>query len=204
MASCIAVGSGAPDDESSLPYSVEWSGTSWRQLATPDQDQEISPGLAGVSCARAAACVAVGSGGGTNGAAALALRWDGTAWRRLATPAPAAGDADGLAAVSCPSASWCMAVGSTKTGSTTDSPLAQTWHGGTWRVVRAGSAPGNIYPTGLSGVSCASAAACLAGGQYTVGNGTYLGDAELTLGEVWNGTSWAGSPVASRAGPLSR
>jgi len=47
-----------------------------------------------------------------------------------------------------------------------------------------------VNPTHDPGVFCTSAAACLAAGAYTAGNGSYLGDAELTLDETWNGTTW--------------
>ncbi len=189
QASCIAVGSGAPDDETNLPYSVVWNGSSWRELTTPGRGEEISAGLNGVSCA-AGDCVAVGSGGGVSGADALALRWNGTAWQQLTMPPAAQGQPDILAAVSCPGASWCMAVGSTKTGTTSAKPLTERWTGGSWQAVPAASPPGDIYPTGLSGVSCASASSCVAGGTYTIGDGSFLGDAQLTLAELWNGTSW--------------
>ena len=188
---CVAVGSGAPDNESTLPYSVRWDGTSWQQLDTPDQDQEISPGLSGVSCISATQCLAVGSGGGTNGTSSLALEWTGTSWQQLSTPAPAAGVvSDALSSVSCTGTSWCMAVGFSHTGSTTAAPLAQTWTGGTWQTVATADLPGNLYPTALAGVSCTSATACLAAGEYTVGDGSFLGDAQLTLDELWNGTTW--------------
>jgi hypothetical protein len=188
--SCVAVGTGAPDDESNLPYSVAWNGSSWRELPTPDQTPEVAPSLNGVSCPSAQDCLAVGSSGGINGADAVALRWNGTAWQQLSLPAPAQGTSDSLDAVSCVGGSWCMAAGFTATSTSSAVPLAEEWQGGTWQVVPPVNSPGDIYPTGLSGVSCASAASCVAAGTYTVGDGSFTGDAELTLDEVWNGTSW--------------
>lgn len=189
-ASCVAVGTGAPNDESSLPYSVAWNGSSWRELPTPDQNPEIAPGLNGVSCVSAQECVAVGSNGGTTGADAVSLRWNGTAWQQLTVPPPAQGQTDLLASVSCTGTAWCMAAGFSRTSTTSAVPLTERWQGGGWQVVPAADAPGDILPTGLSGVSCTSATSCVAGGTYTVGDGSFLGDAQLTLAEVWNGTGW--------------
>jgi hypothetical protein len=67
---------------------------------------------------------------------------------------------------------------------------AEIWNGRTWRAVATARVPGGIYPTGLSGVSCTGAAACLAGGEYRAGSGSSLGDAGLALAQRWNGTTW--------------
>jgi hypothetical protein len=78
-----------------------------------------------------------------------------------------------LAAVSCPTASWCMAVGSYTT-SGVEHALAQVWNGTSWRILKA---PG----AALTGLSCTATWFCLATGGPT-------------KAERWNGTTWREIP----------
>jgi hypothetical protein len=102
---------------------------------------------------------------------------------------------DDLSSVSCLSASWCMAVGSTgvQGGSdTTNRALAQLWNGHTWTVlpVPQPASPG----ANLAGVSCLSRVRCIAvGGQVT--------PAQM-LAEEWNGSTWQMLPVPSTVPPM--
>ena len=79
-----------------------------------------------------------------------------------------------LTAVSCPAATWCMAVGSYTTRSGGQHALAQIWNGRTWQVRKP---PG----PSLTSVSCTATWFCLAAGGPT---GV----------EQWNGTSWREIP----------
>jgi hypothetical protein len=137
--------------------------------------------LFSVSCPSRGSCTAVGfsnlraisTGGDT-----LAEHWDGTSWTIQPTPTPSQQAL--LRAVSCLSATDCIAVG---TGGRT--PLAEHWDGTSWTIqpvpFPAGSA--NAQP---SAVSCASPTSCTAVGLY------YLpqNDNQLPLAEHWDGTSW--------------
>ena len=75
-----------------------------------------------------------------------------------------------LSSVSCPTASWCMAVGSYTTTSGVQHALAQAWNGTTWQLLKP---PG----TSLASVSCTATWFCLATGGPT-------------RAERWNGTTW--------------
>ena len=101
-----------------------------------------------------------------------------------------------FSSVSCPSASFCMAVGTDDIGGTIGS-LAEQWNGSSWVIE---STPA-LHTAGLFGVSCRSATLCTAVGEY------YHGYGFVTLAERWNGTSWTvqstpnppGSPTNSVA-----
>jgi hypothetical protein len=105
-----------------------------------------------------------------------------------ATASPARGAATGpalayssnLSSVSCPRASWCMAVGSSSASPTSPSrTLAETRTGTSWRMLTTPN-PAGTAASSLASVSCTSAARCIAVGDH----GTQ------TLAEAWNGTSW--------------
>jgi len=170
-----------------------WNGTAWRILTTPNPAGATDSELAGVSCSSAKACIAVGN----NGYKTLAEAWNGTKWRILATPNPTllggrfgGLDMDLLTGVSAVSATDAWAVGgrSTSSGRIGDT-LIEHWNGKRWSVVASpnpvGFTPANTAFNVLSGVSCSSAKACIAVGNW----GTSLSHLK-PLAEVWNGTSW--------------
>jgi hypothetical protein len=143
-----------------------------------------------VSCSAADACTAVGTDVNTSGIdVTLAERWDGAGWQRQATPNPA-GDtttsvAPTLLGVSCPTASFCVAVGNYQDGFN-QAGMADTWNGQSWT---AQSFPVPVDADGwqLFGVSCTSARFCEAVGGYSdEDNGT-----NDTFAAGWNGTSWS-------------
>lgn len=85
-----------------------------------------------------------------------------------------------LNAVSCTSATFCMAVGAAGLNPSARKTLAETWNGKAWTIRSTPNPSGAEYSL-LSGVSCTSAKFCVA-----VGDGAGTG----TLIEQWNGTSW--------------
>jgi hypothetical protein len=95
-----------------------------------------------------------------------------------------------LGAVSCSSVDACMAVGTyeslTMPMPHTDPPevLAEIWNGTKW-ALRSVASPAGATDTYLTGVSCTSAAHCVAVGTYE--NSSHV---QVTLAEVWNGTTW--------------
>ena len=97
-----------------------------------------------------------------------------------ATAGPAAAYSSSLASVSCSTASWCMAVGSSSASQQGASrTVAEAWNGKSWQIL-ATPDPAGTAASSLTSVSCTSAARCLAVGGH--GNGA--------LAEAWNGTSW--------------
>ena len=173
---CVAVG-GVGDNA----LAEQWNGSAWKIVSSPPVAGADSSELAGVSCTSATACVAVGQaffGGGVY--APVAMRWDGTTWSLQTTPA-LSGSGGFLNAVSCTSATMCMAVGTLDSAS-----LTEQWNGTAWTVVPSASPAGqsSVY---LNGVSCIGPSWCMAAGEGYAG--TYQ-----TLTQVWNGTAWTVVP----------
>jgi len=165
-----------------------WNGTSW-SIQRPAEPV----GFRGVSCSLATACTAVGgylSGVGAD--RSLAQRWDGSAWSVQSTADPSTSGNVDLSAVSCPSATSCIAVGMFETSSSYclgpgagDSPLAEEWDGTAWSLSSV-PAPSGAVCVALTGVSCTSATQCFGVGSYTDSANN-----SFTLVERWNGTAWS-------------
>jgi hypothetical protein len=152
--------------------------------------------LAGVSCASAASCAAVGWQFTTapTSQVPLAEHWDGTSWSAQPVPNPVfRGQGSELAAVSCTSPRTCTAVG--ERGNVPSATLAERWDGRRWAVQPTPSPHRN--DTQLQGVDCTSAASCTAAGLDSPPARL------LALAEHWNGARWARQhtpPPASSAG----
>ena len=99
---CTAVGSssGAFGPENPTQLVERWDGARWTIQPTL-ADESYAP--AGVSCATATACAAVG---GETGAG-----WDGTSWSSQTLSRPPDDYSDAATAVSCVTATWCIGVG---------------------------------------------------------------------------------------------
>ncbi len=228
---CEAVGA-RPDSSgaAAIALAEAWNGTTWQLQKTANPAQASNGfrmSLAGVSCVSPGFCEAVGSSSGTSGGGAD--QWNGTAWTLQAVPGGP------LAAVSCTSVSFCMAAGTdghvdlwngtswsaqpstagftslnsvscTSPGSceaTGFGPAgddAEGWNGTAWSA-QATPPPAGGSSVGLSAVSC-TAQSCEAVGNYF--SSTFQ---QVTLAEVWNGTTWAAqrapSPAASFGSSLA-
>jgi hypothetical protein len=170
---CTAVGQGGSSSigvERTLAES--WNGTRWSVAPSPNRGSGGNA-LYGVSCASAAACMAVGASGLASGGASrlsgsqqqtLIESWDGTRWSVLPSPSPGS-TGSALFGVSCVSDDVCAAVGATGNSGGIERPLAESWDGTRWSVVPS---PG-IGIFGLEGVSCISATACTAVGRGLIG-----------------------------------
>jgi len=183
-AACTGMGFYTNSADTFVPLAEAWNGTSWRIQATPNPAGATFAMMLGVSCSSARACTGVGIY--TNSANAflpVAERWNGTAWRVQAIPLPAGARNADLTGVSCTSASICFAVGGYTVSTGRAFELAERWNGTRWAIQAIPNPPGSAFK-GLSGVSCTSARACSAVGNYV--NGGPL----LTLAERWNGTRW--------------
>jgi len=181
---CVAVGSTTNSRGVSQTLAQRWNGRTWRLQKIPSR-----PGasLNWVTCASASACEAVGVTTSRSGAQkTLAERWNGTRWSIQATPNPAGAQASGFTAVSCASASSCVAVGgSNPTGTGKLFVLAERWNGHAWRLVPAptpSSPPNSLF----IGVACPAPAACIGVGASSDSSGNNAG----TFAERWDGSRW--------------
>ncbi len=177
---CVAVGFWGSRFTAGGTVAEVWNGTRWRLLSTPDPAGAVSSSFAGVSCASAGRCVAVGeSFTGGQVVRPLAESWNGHRWTILGT----ADWNGGLTSVSCASISRCMAVG--QAGSVAaDTTLAQEWNGTSWRLLTTV----NDGLTSLGGVWCTSTSACIAVGSVLGAGVTKTGN--VPLAEEWDGASW--------------
>jgi hypothetical protein len=125
---------------------------------------------------------------------ALIESWNGSTWVIVPSPDPSFGDTM-LVGVSCPAKNACTAVG-TNDATGADQTLVEAFAGGPWAIQP--SADAGTTANMLQGVSCASAAACTAVGEFVnnVGKPT---QAENTLIEAWNGSSWTLVPSTNPA-----
>ncbi len=151
----------------------------WLQKPTPDIGGAGAWEFTAVSCASPNGCMAVGTL--SAGASQLLSETRGpSGWTVQPVPEPQAGSL--LLGVSCVKASLCIAVGDTQAGGK-QVPLAEVWNGSSWKIRRPPKPPGQAG-SGLSGISCPSAARCLAVGP------SETNDIFKALAEVWNGSKW--------------
>jgi hypothetical protein len=141
----------------------------------------LNNSLTAVSCVSTHFCAAVGHYLAADGAQVLLSEiWNGKKWSIHAVPGPGPVE-EQLNAISCVSASFCIAVGDYTPADSGNQPaMAEIWNGTTWNLE---SIP---TPTGfsvLSGISCVSATMCMAAGGDDLNAGS-------TLVEAWNGKKW--------------
>jgi hypothetical protein len=185
---CAAVGSGVDHAGKRLTLAERWNGAHWtiQHTANPSPALPVHE-LSGVSCRSVNACVAVGEFGEerfspffTATFDGLIERWNGHHWSVQHVINAPSGTTYNLTAVSCRSASACLAVG----GSASNfpgHPLAWRWDGHQWS---------NLHPPNhgefaeLLGVSCSSARSCTAVGHFFVSRD------QNAIAERWNGAHW--------------
>lgn len=138
-----------------------WNGTSWSVETTPAVEGKTDSWLEGVSCTSSSACTAVGYASvGHSGSSvhqSVAMRWNGTKWTIESTPNVEGFDTY-LHAVSCASATFCVAVA--------NGGLGMRWNGSKWELHYLPMPSDGPELLADWGVSCTSSTACLAAGTY--------------------------------------
>ena len=183
---CLAVGVQRVSTVDTL--AEEWDGTSWSLMTTLDPGTTATA-FGKVSCETEDSsqefCVAVGAEDlSENVQDTLAEEWDGTSWSLMTTPTPSGRD-PGFNGVSCPSPSFCLAVGGVILPS---GAISEEWDGTSW-TLQTVPITGGRGVGGLSDVSCVSDTQCTAVGTY--GGGKTAGDlSQKPLAEGWGGTRW--------------
>lgn len=173
------------------PVAIREAGAGWSVESPPTPSGAINSELDAVSCPTTMACTAVGVAQLARSSVSLAEVWDGTAWRVRSLPSVPAGSPV-LAAVSCTAANACTAVGQQGDAGgdpTSARTLAEHWNGNHW-TVQSSPSPGS-YGSGLHGVACTSASACVAVGWYEGLTGQ-----DTLLGLLWNGATWSQSTTS--------
>ena len=180
---CLAIGSPAGAEK--------WNGTSWSELSAPAPFDPADGGLQGLSCVSSTACLAIGSTltHADLTSKALAAFWNGSTWKTLTPVRPKGARWSHLDAVSCTSATHCVAAGYyPPAGSGGPRALVETWDNGTW--TRNSPNFRVNFPEHVS-VSCATSSACMA----------LWGKFGKNIAQWWNGTTWTATTFA---GPTQR
>ncbi|MGO8872967.1 MAG: hypothetical protein ACLQPH_16500 [Acidimicrobiales bacterium] len=177
----------APGVQATLAERLQ--GSTWTIEPTPPISGVDVALLNGVSCTSSLACTAVGytvTSWKNSRVRALAEEWDGTSWVIEPTPRPTGASWVTLAAVSCPTPQYCIAVGgyvkNPITG--TELPLAEQWNGSTWSVL---STPNPHAENGsdLASIACVATDQCEAIGDYD-----YADIAQSIFAYSYDGSGW--------------
>jgi hypothetical protein len=171
-----------------------WNGTAWKHVASPSPSA-VNSALTAVAASSSTDAWAVGSFVNSSGLfQTLVLHWNGTAWKRVASPSPGvSADANALYGVAAVSASNAWAVGYFRTSSGAPQTLILHWNGTAWKQV-ASPNPSSKSSV-LDGVRAISASNIWAVGYYFNGTGYQ------TLVEHWNGTAWTRESSPNPGGP---
>jgi hypothetical protein len=146
-------------------------------------NSSVKASLSGVSCYSASSCLAVGTDEFTPQASAY-LGWE--SWTEVFPPDPAESTYAQLREVSCASgAGSCMAVGVYIKGGVEKPYAARRTESGTWTLYDPVPLPVGSSSAVLNDVSCTSASACVAVGDYK------SGAVPRAYALKWNGTSWS-------------
>ena len=190
---CVAVGLYLNGSDTGVPLAETWNGKGWAPstLVTPRGSTGVE--LNGVSCAGAKRCVAVGYYFTPTGAAALAESWTGGKWTTTRPPVPKGTVVGDLNKVSCASATYCVAVGTSATN-TSGFALVDSWNGKAWAKMSAQPPASSKNDADLTGVSCTSAKSCVAVGSGTAVGGRPGGLAAFS--ELWNGKTWTPAKIS--------
>jgi phosphodiesterase/alkaline phosphatase D-like protein len=165
--SCMAVGSYRSEVGTLLSLAESWNGSSWSVSTTPNPSGGTGIELSSISCTSSSACTAVGYYSVSGAVVPLVERWNGSTWTiettpNLATTLEATGEGR-LEAVSCASATNCVAVGyfvGLKKGSYFETGVVESWNGTSWSLTTVPGSPYRLY-----GVSCPAAGECMVTGE---------------------------------------
>jgi hypothetical protein len=140
---CVAVGVlEKPPLYLGISFAERWNGRAWSLISQFGPQKPKNPKLFGLSCTSADWCVAAGltsANGSEETSRALAVSYDGKTWKEASVPAPA-GVGSIFTAVSCVSATDCVAVGGRggpDSGLTSSTAFTGVWNGTTWKAVAA-------------------------------------------------------------------
>jgi hypothetical protein len=109
---------------------MHWNGISWKQVPSPSPTCYIcayGDQLNGVAATSARNAWAIGLIGHTTGSGPLMLRWNGTAWKQVRSPA------SGLTAVAAVSARDAWAIGWMDTPNGRGKGVIVHWNGTSWK-----------------------------------------------------------------------
>jgi hypothetical protein len=165
---------------------LHWNGTAWKRVPSPSPGQDSSlSSVAAVSAhtAWAVGCTALCFLASTSPQTVI-LQWNGTTWKRVASPAQArVGALNGVAATSASNA-WAVGCSGHCFGPmATTATMTMHWNGSAWKYVASPSPAPDSVLTAVAATSASNA--------WAVG---YTRTSWKTLIEHWNGTAWKKVP----------
>ena len=167
---------------------LHWNGTKWTRVASPSPS---CPGggvdLNGVAALSSTAAWAVGDCDTSSGVQTVILQWNGTAWKRVASPDPGGSRGSALSAVAASSSANAWAVGDYGIGTlTATQTLVLHWNGTAWSQVASPDPGASGSQNNLLAVADLSASQAWAVGDYQ----QVAAGSAYTLTEHWNGVAW--------------
>ena len=182
VSQCVAVGEYGAAGTGGVGMLLTGTAGSWTAASAPLPANNADAGntVSAVSCPSVSQCVAVGHyGPSTNGQMGLLLTDSGGSWTAAEAPLAANGANGGegpVPSVSCGALSQCVAVGTyyDNSGSDYEQGLLLTDSDGSWSAAPA-PLPANAQTAPqfwVNGVSCPSAAQCVAVGNYSATSGS--------------------------------
>ncbi|HEV3310758.1 MAG TPA: hypothetical protein VG815_09590, partial [Chloroflexota bacterium] len=205
-ADCFAVGFYAVALSGYRPLVEHWNGRAWKveRVPLPAESHLVSTVLDAIACPSRKLCMAVGTyqSGPIYGERTLVEKWNGRAWAVMVARNPnkaghSKGVLGGLNGVSCPSVSFCIAVGDSFDPSLPFiGTLVERWNGSHWRLMHSPntSKRKHLVQVSLEAVSCTSRSQCVATGFSDKNGRASKGlpwHAVATLAERWNGKKWS-------------
>jgi hypothetical protein len=120
-----------------------------------------------------------------------------TSWSIVPSANTSPAQENQLLGVSCPTTTFCVAVGHAKNGSGIDQTLIETFNGSSWSIVPSPNTSSSLF-NDLAEVSCTSATFCIA-----VGSANSPTHFLQTLVETFDGSNWSivSSPNTSPTEP---
>lgn len=136
-----------------------------------------------VSCPTDTFCMVVGTAGRKHTMSSTAFSWNGNRMRQLTIPAPRHSHNSELGALSCATATSCVALGNYQNRAGKELSYALIWTSGKWRLQHTPSVA-RQKASFFNAVSCPTVTSCVAVGVSTLGARTHQ------FAEAWNGSKW--------------
>jgi len=168
---------------------VHWNGTSWTTVSSPNPaGTTYANYLTGITAVSSSNAWAVGHYYTATAAQTLIVHWNGTAWKRVASPDPGGLSYEDnlLYGVAATSSSDAWAVGAYRNASSVYQTLVAHWTGTAWEQV-ASPDPAVSQHNILNSVAATSSFNAWAVG-FTASASTGTGYQTLIL--HWDGTAW--------------
>jgi hypothetical protein len=180
--SAWAVGYYVPPNVGAQPLIEHWNGSKWKQVPGPGLGAGNSGALRAVAATSASNAWAVGDFSNGTADQTLIEHWNGSRWKRVASPDPGGSASfNSLRGVSVTSSRNAWAVGDYQSAGKV-LPIAEHWNGTRWKQ-EASPKPGSSVDA-LSGVTAISATDAWAVGSFAPSA------SGAPLLEHWNGTRW--------------